>query len=75
MTDKIDDMSVSTSTPNDTTHEEETRTLSASQRERIQRNKEKAKAIRQARLQSKPYDIASRLHSQHTTGNISRERS
>ena len=35
-----------------------TQNLSNLQRERIQRNKERARSIRQARLQSNPYDVS-----------------
>lgn len=47
----------------------ETQSLSNSQRERIQRNKEKAMTIRQARLQAKPYDASNRPQ-QYTAGKI-----
>ena len=46
----------------------ETPKLSDSQRERIARNKEKAKSIRQARLQSSPYDVnTERRAQQHSS--------
>lgn len=44
----------------DATGTQDTVGLSQSQRDRIHRNRERAKAIRQARLEAKPYDIAQR---------------
>ena len=52
---------------------ESTVDLSQSQRDRIHRNRERAKAIRQARLEIKPYDIAQRslLESTRDTSAVS----
>ena len=44
----------------DATGTEDTVGLSQNQRDRIRRNRERAKAIRQARLETKPYDVARR---------------
>lgn len=54
-------MSEESPTPGEgATGTESTVDLSQSQRDRIHRNRERAKAIRQARLETKPYDIAQR---------------
>ena len=41
-----------------TVQKQGTQNLSDLQRERIQRNKERARSIRQARMQSNPYDVS-----------------
>ncbi|CAI8051015.1 hypothetical protein GBAR_LOCUS27971 [Geodia barretti] len=52
---------------------EATPSLSPSQLERIKRNRERAKSIRQARLQSKPYDLTTRRQQPHVTPGQRRE--
>ena len=47
---------------------QETKKLSDLQRERIQRNKERAKSIRQARMQSNPYDVFNNRPQHTSTG-------